>query len=63
MNIPPELAWIVNKNKIEQAFLALINNAIDAMEQKGCHPPDATLTGFLNRVVWPSTFDLLSVVP
>ena len=26
---------MVNKNEMEQAFLALINNAIDAMGQKG----------------------------
>lgn len=35
VNILPELKWHVNKNEIEQAFLALINNAIDAMQQKG----------------------------
>ena len=35
IDIPDDLAWLVNKNEIEQAFLALINNAIDAMEQKG----------------------------
>ena len=34
-DIPPELGWAVNKNEMEQAFLAIINNAIDAMEQKG----------------------------
>lgn len=33
--IPENLAWSVNKNEVEQAFLALINNAIDAMNQKG----------------------------
>jgi len=35
IDIPAELTWNVNKNEMEQAFLALINNAIDAMEQKG----------------------------
>jgi C4-dicarboxylate-specific signal transduction histidine kinase len=30
-----DLGWDVNKNEMEQAFLALINNAIDAMGQKG----------------------------
>jgi signal transduction histidine kinase len=35
LNIPPDLGWKVNKNEMEQAFLALINNAIDAMGQKG----------------------------
>ena len=34
-DIPPDLGWDVNKNEMEQAFLALINNAIDAMGQKG----------------------------
>lgn len=34
-DIPADLGWIVNKNEVEQAFLALINNAIDAMGQKG----------------------------
>ncbi len=33
--IPDTLGWDVNKNEMEQAFLALINNAIDAMGQKG----------------------------
>ena len=33
--IPPDLAWPVNKNELEQAMLVLINNAIDAMGQKG----------------------------
>lgn len=35
LNIPSDLGWIVNKNEMEQAFLALVNNAIDAMAQKG----------------------------
>jgi C4-dicarboxylate-specific signal transduction histidine kinase len=35
VDIPDHLAWTVNKNEIEQAFLVLINNAIDAMNQKG----------------------------
>jgi signal transduction histidine kinase len=35
VDIPDELAWQVNKNEMEQAFLAIINNAIDALEQKG----------------------------
>ncbi|MDB5106311.1 MAG: Sensory histidine kinase [Fibrobacteres bacterium] len=35
VDIPPDLEWNVNKNEMEQAFLAIINNAIDAMEQKG----------------------------
>jgi C4-dicarboxylate-specific signal transduction histidine kinase len=34
-DVPMELGWDVNKNEVEQAFLALINNAIDAMGQKG----------------------------
>ena len=34
-DIPANLGWVVNKNEVEQAFLALINNAIDAMGQKG----------------------------
>jgi C4-dicarboxylate-specific signal transduction histidine kinase len=33
--IEGNLGWDVNKNEIEQAFLALINNAVDAMGQKG----------------------------
>jgi two-component system, NtrC family, sensor kinase len=33
--IPETLGWNVNKNEMEQAFLVLINNAIDAMGQKG----------------------------
>jgi C4-dicarboxylate-specific signal transduction histidine kinase len=33
--IPGALGWSVNKNEMEQAFLVLINNAIDAMAQKG----------------------------
>lgn len=33
--IPASLGWNVNKNEMEQAFLVLINNAIDAMGQKG----------------------------
>ncbi len=35
VDLSPDLTWSVNKNEVEQAFLALINNAIDAMEQKG----------------------------
>lgn len=35
LDIPESIAWTVNKNEVEQAFLALINNAIDAMGQKG----------------------------
>jgi signal transduction histidine kinase len=35
VNIPSDLEWMVNKNEMEQAFLALINNAVDAMAQKG----------------------------
>jgi C4-dicarboxylate-specific signal transduction histidine kinase len=35
VDIPGDLGWEVNKNEVEQAFLALINNAIDAMGQKG----------------------------
>jgi signal transduction histidine kinase len=34
-DIPEGLGWSVNKNEVEQAFLALVNNAIDAMGQKG----------------------------
>jgi two-component system NtrC family sensor kinase len=33
--IQEPLGWNVNKNEMEQAFLVLINNAIDAMGQKG----------------------------
>jgi signal transduction histidine kinase len=33
--VPPEVAWQVNRNEVEQAFMALVNNAIDAMSQKG----------------------------
>lgn len=35
VDIPENLVWKVNKNEMEQAFLAIINNAIDAMEKKG----------------------------
>jgi signal transduction histidine kinase len=35
IEIPDHIDWLVNKNEMEQAFLALINNAIDAMNQKG----------------------------
>lgn len=35
VDIPESIQLEVNKNEIEQAFLALINNAIDAMSQKG----------------------------
>ncbi len=35
VEIPGSLDWMVNKNEMEQAFLAIINNAIDAMNQKG----------------------------
>jgi signal transduction histidine kinase len=35
LDVPAGLSWKVNKNEIEQAFLALMNNAIDAMGQKG----------------------------
>lgn len=35
LDIPPEPAWDVNKNEIEQAILAVINNALDAVGQKG----------------------------
>jgi signal transduction histidine kinase len=35
VDIPEELVWNVNKNEMEQAFLAIINNGIDAMAQKG----------------------------
>lgn len=35
VEIPEHIQLEVNKNEIEQAFLALINNAIDAMGQKG----------------------------
>jgi C4-dicarboxylate-specific signal transduction histidine kinase len=35
VDIPEHLSWMVNKNEIEQSFLVLINNAIDAMNQKG----------------------------
>jgi signal transduction histidine kinase len=35
VGIPDGLSWNVNKNEMEQAFLVLINNAIDAMGQKG----------------------------
>ncbi len=35
INIPDSMNWSVNKNEMEQAILVLINNAIDAMSQKG----------------------------
>ncbi len=35
LDIPAGLDWSVNNNEMEQVFLALINNAIDAMGQKG----------------------------
>ncbi|MEO5769860.1 MAG: ATP-binding protein, partial [Polyangia bacterium] len=35
LDIDPSFELNVNKNEIEQAFLAVINNAIDAMNQKG----------------------------
>jgi signal transduction histidine kinase len=35
LDIDPDFELNANKNEIEQAFLAVINNAIDAMNQKG----------------------------
>lgn len=35
INIPVNLFWKVNPDRIEQVFINLINNAIDAMNQKG----------------------------
>lgn len=35
LDIPDGMAWAVNKNEMEQAILVLVNNAIDAMGQKG----------------------------
>jgi signal transduction histidine kinase len=35
VEIAASMVWPVNKNEIEQAILVLINNAIDAMAQKG----------------------------
>ena len=35
LDIDPDFQLNANKNEIEQAFLAVINNAIDAMNQKG----------------------------
>lgn len=35
VEVPDEFLWSVNRNEVEQAFLALVNNAIDAMNQKG----------------------------
>lgn len=35
IRIPESSRWSVNKNEMEQVFLALTNNAIDAMGQKG----------------------------
>jgi len=35
VQVPAHLEWAVNKNEMEQAFLVFINNAIDAMGQKG----------------------------
>ncbi|MDQ3002546.1 MAG: ATP-binding protein [Fibrobacterota bacterium] len=35
VRIQESASWNVNKNEMEQVFLALINNAIDAMDQKG----------------------------
>jgi signal transduction histidine kinase len=34
-NVDPALELMVNKNEMEQAFLAIINNAVDAMSQSG----------------------------
>jgi signal transduction histidine kinase len=34
-DIPASMEWPVNKNEMEQAILVLINNAVDAMSQKG----------------------------
>lgn len=45
LDVPPGLTWKVNKNEIEQAFLALMNNAIDAMEQKGRLEITASMAG------------------
>jgi signal transduction histidine kinase len=52
VRIPESTRWSVNKNEMEQAFLALINNAIDAMVQKGrleitgIEAPDEVLLSF-----------------
>lgn len=35
VDIPGDMGWTVNKNEMEQAILVLINNAIDAVGQKG----------------------------
>jgi C4-dicarboxylate-specific signal transduction histidine kinase len=35
VEVPPALGWVVNKNEMEQAILVLINNAVDALAQKG----------------------------
>jgi signal transduction histidine kinase len=35
LDIDPDFELTANKNEMEQAFLAVINNAIDAMNQKG----------------------------
>jgi signal transduction histidine kinase len=35
LDVDPDFELTANKNEMEQAFLAIINNAIDAMNQKG----------------------------
>lgn len=51
--IPDGLNWTSNRNEVERAFMTLVNNAIDAMGQKGCleigvdadaEPDSATIT-------------------
>ena len=52
VEIPPHLRLLANKNEMEQAILVLINNAIDAMNQKGrleiqaIDTPEETLLAF-----------------
>jgi signal transduction histidine kinase len=45
LDIDPDFELNANKNEIEQAFLAVINNAIDAMNQKGAVRISGARTG------------------
>jgi C4-dicarboxylate-specific signal transduction histidine kinase len=35
VDLPADLVWKVDRNEIEQVFMALVNNAVDAMDGKG----------------------------
>jgi signal transduction histidine kinase len=45
VDIDPDFELNANKNEMEQAFLAVINNAIDAMNQKGAVEIEGKKTG------------------